>query len=405
MNGGETIPQELSNMMYNHLSDSHGKHTLTSEPITRNETPRVDLTDSKMVPRKIAEDIKSYTGNVRKVMVTFPGNCLPITFFIYSSHVNRILAELQVVLPAIRCLVDTHTRHRTTHGTSNSDPLVVHLFMSQAKKRFPDTSDITISYEHCNAAVTWACNASGGEILIYREEEWGKTLLHELCHSLCLDMVASDHGGKGHETETNEGLKRIFHLPGKPQFRETYCELWATLLYCAAIAHNHVRETDIVSAHNFKAVFRECFEIERHHAFIQVAKILRFWKVDWCDFLKHQMCKDTNIDRAKRPIPREETNVFCYFILRATLLHNMEGTFRAIGSTIKRSFDPTSLAKHIQDVAYGEEFESELQTHDRATQVMLSRVHESRMSESHKLGVVSHMTGNFRMTALSGWMI
>lgn len=405
MSDGNGIPREFIDSLYSHLTESQDKYSLTNTVVDKNDVPKSNLMDSKMVPQKIAEEMRSYDKVIRKVMFDFTGLSLPITFFIYSPHANRILAELQVILPAIRWLVATHMKYKTAHDASKPEPLVVHLFMSGAKKRFPETSDVTISYEHCNAAVTRACNANGGEIMIYREEEWEKTLLHELCHSLCLDMAAGDDGGKQNESETNDGLKQIFHLPGKPMFRETHCELWATILYCAAIAHNHIRTSEIVSLANFKAVFQECFEIERHHAFIQTAKILRFWKVDWCDFLKHHMCKTTNVDRAKQTIPKEETNVFCYFILRTILLHDMDETVRVIGPSLKRSFDPASLVKHIQNIAYNEDFELEIQTHDRVTQVILSRIHSSRTLEPHKSEIVSHINENFRMSALSGWMI
>ena len=402
MHDGGDLPQELVDFMYKHISDSEDKYSLTHTPVTKHDIPAIDLTGSDMIPRNVAQDMKSYTGHVRKVVVNFTGICLPMTFFIYSPHPTHAIRELLARLPAIRWLGDTHIEHKKT--PCEPDPLVVHLFMGDRKKHFPETVDTTITCEHCNAAVTLACRASG-EILIYRKEEWGKTLIHELFHALCLDMVDNGEHGDEHESEINSELKRIFHLPGKPMFRETYCELWATILYCAVIAHNHVRETDTATVHNFKPVFRECVEIERHHSFIQMAKILRFWKVDWCDFLKHHMCKNTDVDRVKRNIPKEGTNVFCYFILRCVLMHDIGGTFRMLKPTIKRSFDPKPFATYIQKVAYGDEFENDILSHDRATQVILSRVHKSRMDESHKSIVVSHLTGNFRMSALSGWMI
>ena len=401
------VPQEFGGLIYKHIIDSNDKYTVTHTPVIKRDVPIIDLMNSNMIPQNIAQRIKSYDGNVRKTAVNFSDDCLPITFFKYCSPTEQaaLSRELLSLLPIIKWMADTYSGTRNKLSDSpNKDPLVVHLFMGDDKKYFPETLDTTISYEHCNAAVTWACKA-GGEILIYRKEEWGKTLIHELFHALCLDMISDEDGGEKHEAEINEELKRLFHLPGKPAFRETYCEVWATILYCAAIAHNHIRETDTLTVHHFNTVFSEFIIIERRHAFIQMSKILRFWKLNWCDFLKHHMCKNADIDRPKRDIPKEGTNVFCYFILRCILLYDIGKTFRILNPTIKRKFDANSLKTCIQTIAYSDNFDMEIQSHDRVTQVILSRVNGSRMEESHKSNVVSHISGTFRMTALSGWMI
>lgn len=407
MRGKGGVPPELGNFIYKHIAESQDKYAVTHKSVAKQDVAPIKLTGSNMIPHNIELRIKSYGGKVTEVTVNFSDGCLPMIFFIYSPQVAQVMRELVVLLPVIKWLGDTHGKYGNEKPAqmSHRNPLLIHLFMADDKKRFPETTGTTISYEHCNAAVTWSCNASGGEILIYRKEEWGKTLIHELFHALCLDMTEHEEGGGSHETEINAELKRIFHLPGKPAFRETYCELWATILYCAAIAQDHIRKTNTVSVYNFRTVFREFVKIERHHAFIQVSKILRFWKVDWCDFLKHRMCKNVDVDRAKRDIPKEGTHVFCYFILRCVLLHDIAKTFGILKTTIKRGFNTKPLVSYIQNVAYGDDFEQEIQSHDRANQVILSRVHGSRMNESHRLSVESHMVGNFRMSALSGWMI
>ena len=117
---------------------------------------------------------------------------------------------------------------------------------------------------------------------------------------------------------------------------------------------------------------------------------------------------NTDTDRVKRDIPKEGTHVFCYFILRCILLHDMGETFRILmgtSPTLKRSFDAQLLATYIKKVAYGDEFEQVIQAHDRLTQVILSQIHGSRMSGSHKSNIATHVTRNLRMSALSGWMI
>ena len=65
--------------------------------------------------------------------------------------------------------------------------LDVYLYLSNEKKILPESNVTILGLNECNTAVTYACSERGS-ILIFREEEWKKVLLHELFHSLCLDF-------------------------------------------------------------------------------------------------------------------------------------------------------------------------------------------------------------------------
>jgi hypothetical protein len=403
------VPPEFHRGAYDQLTTSlRAIVPLTHTSISSSTIPHTDLSKGKFVPEEIVRDINSFSGKADKYATTFANNTVPVEFFVYGPHTTGVLSELRALLPVIEWMCADVGMKPVSVDTAPPTPLTIHLYMGSAKKKFPESPETTITYKHCNAAVTWTCNVSG-EVLIYRREEWGKTLLHELFHSLCLDMVGVD-GGAVSENEMNEELTRIFHLPGKPEFRETYCEWWATVLYCAATALQHGRDTDTLTRTTFNHVFQECVEIERHHSFVQVTKLLRFWQVEWCDFLKHHMCHNINVDRPKRPIPKEATNVFCYFILRCVLFHDIGATLRVMGRgdgalRLKRTFSVPNMTRHIRHVAYGDDFDITTQSYDRALQIIVSRVYNSRMSDAHKSAIVSHITRNFRMTAGSGWII
>jgi hypothetical protein len=416
-----SISREFSKQIYVQLIQSLRTNHVPLERTTDfTVVPPTDLLSGKFVPdhiaRDFARDFASFHGTTEKYTASFAGNTVPMEFFLSGPSTIGVLTELRALLPVIDWMCREASVGVGVGGSDGSDgsggsggrvatkPLTVHLYMSDSKKQFPDTAETTIAPTHCNAAVTWACNVSG-EVLIYRREEWGKTLLHELFHSLCLDMAES-----ADETEMNAELERLFHLPGKPQFRETYCEWWATILYCAAIALQHGRDTGTMSVGSFHRVFQECVAIERHHSFIQVAKLLRFWRVEWCDFLKHQLCHTVNVDRPKHPIPKEETNVFCYFVLRCVLFQNIGTSLLVMGCGggsvhLKRTFSVSNMAKHLQNIAYGDDFDITIQSYDRMLQVILSRVHNSRMNDAHKTAIAAHISKTFRMTACSGWMI
>jgi hypothetical protein len=352
--------------------------------------PPTDLAQGMFVPGHISHDLSSFSGTADKYTTSFANNTIPMAFFVYGPNTAGVSEELQAILPVIEWMCADRSRPPLRAPTT---PLTVHLYMGAAKKQFPVSPETTITYTHCNAAVTRACNPSG-EILVYRREEWGKTLVHELFHSLCLDMMGND-GGVNAETTLNNELGRLFHLPGEPRFRETYCEWWATVLYCAAMA------TRPRSGMTFEHAFQAYVEIERHHAFLQLGKLLRFWCIEWYDVLKQPVCRD--VHRAKRTIPKEGTNVFCYFVLRCVLFHDMNAVAGLMGTGLKRVFDTPTMATHIRHTAYGVDFDRA--TRDCTLRRIVSQVRSSHMSDTGKASTVAHLMGNFRMTATSGWML
>ena len=68
--------------------------------------------------------------------------------------------------------------------------LTVDIYLTSFKKKMPRFGEAFTS-DHVNSALTYICNKHG-EIIIYREEEWFKVLLHECIHSYCLDFSGAD---------------------------------------------------------------------------------------------------------------------------------------------------------------------------------------------------------------------
>ena len=86
-----------------------------------------------------------------------------------------------------------------------SKTLKIYGFLTPFKKQLPGNQFTVISQNHCNSAVTFAC-ASSGELLIYRKEEWKKTLIHELFHSFCLDFSMSNYD------KLKKNIKKLYNI-------------------------------------------------------------------------------------------------------------------------------------------------------------------------------------------------
>ena len=65
------------------------------------------------------------------------------------------------------------------------------------------------------------------KIVIYRDEEWFKVLIHELFHNLDLDFSTMNI------SKIRQKLLYKFEIKSKYNIYETYCEIWARILNIA----------------------------------------------------------------------------------------------------------------------------------------------------------------------------
>lgn len=182
----------------------------------------------------------------------------------------------------------------------------LYLFPSLQKKVLPNKKMSILSNEHCNTAVTTACNKNGS-ILIYRYEEWFKVLIHETFHLLCLDFSGYSYGS----------LKnKIFGLfPIKSDFliSETYAEFYANILNCCFYTYLYNKHLNI---DKLIPLLKRYIEYEILFACFQVCKILNFMGLSYIDLYGNS---DINISNRKL-LYKEDTNVFPYYILKSILL-------------------------------------------------------------------------------------
>jgi hypothetical protein len=182
----------------------------------------------------------------------------------------------------------------TLYASPNcSKKVTVYLYLTDLKKLLPKKNKIELDAEHANTAFTTSCQLET-EIILYRREEWFKVFIHESFHNLGLDFAGS---------KTN--LSQIFPINSEFKLYETYTELWAELMNIIFI--------DVASGKPFNKVRLEKYiQIERKFSLIQSAKILNHFGITYSDILT---------GKAKEKY-KEDTEVFCYFILKTILLYN-----------------------------------------------------------------------------------
>jgi hypothetical protein len=183
----------------------------------------------------------------------------------------------------------------------NNHTLTIDIYMTKEKKEFPPFSNIVLNGDHINSALTYAC-VKKGSIIIYREEEWFKVLLHECMHSFCLDFSLQDQSIM-HECL----LKRLPIYLEPPQYSETYAEVWAEVLNATLAAFFIEKE----HFHTFSLLFEFYIQLEIVHAKQQACAILKRQGISF-DMLgeKHEW--------------HQETHVYEYHILKMILLFSVD---------------------------------------------------------------------------------
>lgn len=140
-------------------------------------------------------------------------------------------------------------------------------------------------------------------ILIWREEEMFKVLIHELLHSFLFDDKL-----RGINTDP---IKKLFKVPKNMEIRlsEAYTETWAVFLNSLIIASQYKKSW-------FK--FQEILRMEMLFSCFQIAKVLLFF--GFSDI--HDFYKSKNNNKLKNF--QQKTSVFSYCIIKGALLFSID---------------------------------------------------------------------------------
>lgn len=186
----------------------------------------------------------------------------------------------------------------------NREHIRIMIVMTPLEKLIPMDGQM-VDETHANTAFTYSCS-SQNKIIIYRKEDWFKTLVHETFHCLGLDF-----SGVGNDGSVNTEVAKMF--PGtnaSTDYRiyESYCEVWAQII-------NHLFS---ISGYVSKSQFRSTFikQIRKDTVFVmyQMQKYLEVYGLSYSDLIL----------ASGKPLYIEDTNVFSYYMLRSGLLWNLD---------------------------------------------------------------------------------
>ena len=293
--------------IYQQLIVAHNKVSIISDPIlkeidTYHKLSNFSQINSSFVNDTIKEYIKSnivYEIIYKRILSS--GQTVIIYFAIpdisksieFSNYINKyvkiIFTWLEFIYP--------YSQKKC------ANKLEIFIYLTPFEKKLPENGDI-IGPNHVNTAYTTSCN-SDGFIIIYRNEEWFKVLIHECFHILGLDFSGNI------KREYVDELRNFFPINSDYNLYEAYTETWAEILNCCFLAFNN---TDNIQ--DFTSNVHYYLYIESVFSLFQLVKILNYMNLNYEDLYSMD---EASVNK-RLYFYKEGSNVFSYYIATSIFL-------------------------------------------------------------------------------------
>jgi hypothetical protein len=263
-----------------------------------------ELLKSNYVDKNCYDYINDNIQGIFTLVTNISNLKVKINYAIFNKNEFNNLKKIEKTLLHALKIVRLCNMYRKKETVKTLD---IFLFLTPMKKKLPKNSIDILGPDNCNSAVTFAC-ASAGELLIYRNEEWKKTLIHELFHSLCLDFSLMNYNKLKHNIST------LFDIKSEFLISETYSEFWACIINSCFCSYSFLKKKD--NFDDFILYLEFSIYIEKIFSLYQVVKTLDFMSLKY-----ESLWKQDKISQSYRNILyKEKTNFFCYYILKMILL-------------------------------------------------------------------------------------
>ena len=289
---------------YNKIKDTIEIETKKINNI--NKIPFPSSTSDKFFPKNIEDNIKNKSNFYTECNITVMDVKLKI-YFIYTLNTFSIEEYISIIISWLHIVLNHASR-------DCSKDIILYIYLSEKNKILPSKETDIIDVINVNTAYTYCCGSpkTKNEIVIYRKEEWLKTLMHETMHAFGLDFCSLD------SDTIAETIKNIFPIKSDINLNESYCEFWAETFNLLIIAFFSLKED-----HNIKTYIthvKQLIMYEKTFSIIQAIKILDYMNLDYKDLYKN----DYVCEFKRNFFYHENTNVFSYYIIKCIIMFNVE---------------------------------------------------------------------------------
>ena len=275
------------------------------------QIPVPETFSDKFLSREMRESIKNNSKKTLTFECTINQRVIRLCFILFKKHVGcggESVTYYKTYAHRVFMWL-----HMISFHSGCVESLNIYIYLTPFKKRLPENKSEVIGPANANTGYTYRCEKKN-EIVVYREEEWFKVLLHETMHAFGNDF--DDESGNGDESH----IKKIFSLPPQINVRlsETYSEIWARIMNVAFQTYfKNPPSLESRTAAQFKKNFEFYLHLESAFSLYQCIKILDFMGVNY----KVLIGESDHSKEMMRTFYRENTHVFAYYVLTSILLH------------------------------------------------------------------------------------
>jgi len=212
------------------------------------------------------------------------------------------------------------------HYSPTKNEVNIVIILTKFKKKLPEIKEQEIDCGNVNTGVS-----DGKNIMLWRQEEVTKVLIHELIHHYKLDFGYTDKIKNKINITFLKNIKihnhnqiiniKIDNFSGKQydkiNINEAITETLATIINC------------ILYYININNNFTKLLTYEVWHSFIQVSKILNH-----CGFNSIEEFLELN---ESNKVLKEKTNVFSYYVIKSLLLYDLPNVIELLNLNNKRT--------------------------------------------------------------------
>ena len=330
--------------MYNllQLKDTTLKKTLLKPTI-------IDLSTKRIWPSVLNEawldvDIRTYIDKETKygVKIDFKLTMRNVSIYIiqFNEKTNESLVDIKNELYQILLLLLFIEEYADDKYAKN---LEIYIYKTPFKKKLPVNPHATIGKKHLNTGIMSSTSqGTRAEIVIWRDEEWFKVLIHECMHAFGLDFSYYSP-----QKSITKSIKNIFPINSDINLYEGYTETWAKILNCMMISFSITDNLD-----TYLNKLQLFLNYERNYVMFQMVKILDHMNLRYEDLYS----KTPECIQRRLSFYKESTNLFAYFVISAMLMNDynkfIEWCYRNNPHFIRfntQSRNITKFIKYIKD--------------------------------------------------------
>ena len=292
-----------------------------SYPATK-ENYNNELISSSYISNEAREYIHNNIKNIIEYTIKFDdiNRQFKIKFAIFKKQPYQNSIELfDKYINQLTILLHFLTKYSSNYCANN---LTIYLYLTPLHKSLPKNNIHILQPNNINSAVTTSCQPKG-EILIYRNEEWFKVLIHELFHILGFDFSMN----LSNTNKYSKYMSNYFNnVNSSMLLYESYCEFWATYINCcfksffSIVNTNKYRKNKTIYKNTFTKDVLQRINLEKEFSLYQLNKILSYMnkQLHYDDFLNTNSYSKEIV----KNFYREKTNVFVYYIVKSILLYH-----------------------------------------------------------------------------------